>query len=258
MKLDSSSSSFATSDATTDPIETVTIVGGTHGNEYTGVWCIRAIERQRESYRDNRRLVEEGIVIQNNNDIMDEDLVGKTVVNGNSNDNNMQKNVFEMYPTIRIETLLGNPMAHVQNKRFVDVDLNRQFLRRRSAGSRGRYKNDDENNTTTDATTTTTTTTECYYEVTRAREIETLLGKRRRSGNNNNSGSNDGVVDVVIDLHTTTANMGITIILSEGYEPIMARAAAYALYRCRQYYSTNIRPRLNNLIGPVCFLHVPM
>jgi len=257
MKLDSSSSSFATSDATTDPIETVTIVGGTHGNEYTGVWCIRAIERQRESYRDNRRLVEEGIVIQNNNDIMDEDLVGKTVVNGN--DNNMQKNVFEMYPTIRIETLLGNPMAHMQNRRFVDVDLNRQFLRRRSAGSRGRYKNDDENNTTTDATTTTTTTTtECYYEVTRAREIETLLGKRRRSGNNNNSGSNDGAVDVVIDLHTTTANMGITIILSEGYEPIMARAAAYALYRCRQYYSTNIRPRLNNLIGPVCSLHVPM
>ena len=90
---------------------------------------------------------------------MDKDSVGKTVVNGN--DNNMQKNVFEMYPTIRIETLLGNPMAHVQNKRFVDVDLNRQFLRRRNAGSSGRYKNDDEN-ITTDATITTTTTKNYY------------------------------------------------------------------------------------------------
>ena len=72
-----------------------------------------------------------------------------------------RKNVFEMYPTIRIETLLGNPMAHVQNKRFVDVDLNRQFLRRRNAGSSGRYKNDDEN-ITTDATITTTTTKNYY------------------------------------------------------------------------------------------------
>ena len=230
IKLDSSSSSFAATSDAMDTIETVTIVGGTHGNEYTGVWCIRAIERQRESYNHHRRLVEEGMI--RNNDDADEDSVGKTVVNDNDG---MQKNVFEMYPTLRIETLLGNPMAHLQNRRFVDVDLNRQFIRRRNAGVSGRGKNDDENDTTN------ANTTECYYEATRAREIETLLGKRRRSGNDNDDddGSNDGVVDVVIDLHTTTANMGITIILSEGYEPIMARAAAHALYRCRQYYSTN-------------------
>jgi len=31
-------------------IKSVTISGGTHGNEYTGIWIIKAIEKQRELF----------------------------------------------------------------------------------------------------------------------------------------------------------------------------------------------------------------
>ena len=156
-------SSFATLDATGEDqqqqqqqdwrsssgIKTVTVVGGTHGNEYTGVWCIKAIERQRELYNNNNRrsLIEEGEGIITNVDIHEDD--SKSVNNNNNTNNNdtstnnssMKKttNIFEMYPTIQIETLLANPLAHVQNKRFVDVDLNRQF---------GDDSNSNTNNTT--------------------------------------------------------------------------------------------------------------
>lgn len=209
-------------DRSSSVIQTVTIVGGTHGNEYTGVWCIKAIERQRELYNNNRRVIEGGTIRNNDMDADDR----KTVLNNNNN-NSLMKNMFEMYPTIQIETLLANPTAHIQNKRFINVDLNRQF---------GHVKNNDDNAPTE------------YYEVARAREIETLLGKRRSNNNDDvhdDRINNDGV-DVVIDLHTTTANMGITIILSEGYEPIMAHAAAYALYHCQQYYSSSSSNSSNN------------
>jgi hypothetical protein len=204
-------SSFTTLDATGEDqqqqdqdwrsssvIKTVTVVGGTHGNEYTGVWCIKAIERQRELYNNNnRRSLVEGEGIITNVDIHEED--SKTVNNNNNTNNNdtstnnssMKKttNIFEMYPTIQIETLLANPLAHVQNKRFVDVDLNRQF-----GGDSDNTNNttippsDDNSSSNDDATTTTVITTATvattkseYYEVERAREIEILLGKRRRT-----------------------------------------------------------------------------
>jgi succinylglutamate desuccinylase len=100
-------------------------------------------------------------------------------------------NIFEMYPTIQIETLLANPLAHVQNKRFVDVDLNRQFGDDSNSNTNNTTippsddncsSNDDATVTTTTTTTTTTavaTTKTEHYEVERAREIEILLGKRR-------------------------------------------------------------------------------
>ena len=68
----------------TSPISSVVVVGGTHGNEYTGVWCIKALEEQRDK-------------------------------------------VEERYPSLTISTLLANPQAHLENKRFIDTDLNREF-----------------------------------------------------------------------------------------------------------------------------------
>ena len=65
-------------------LKNVFVVGGTHGNEYTGVWVIKALKRAKAK-------------------------------------------VDEEYPSLNINTLLGNPEAHIQNKRFVDEDLNRQF-----------------------------------------------------------------------------------------------------------------------------------
>ena len=61
----------------------VVVVGGTHGNEFTGVYVIshlNAAELQRD------------------------------------------------FPHINVETLLANPRAHAASIRFVDDDLNRQFV----------------------------------------------------------------------------------------------------------------------------------
>jgi hypothetical protein len=208
--MSDSLSSFTTLDATGEDqqqqdqdwrsssvIKTVTVVGGTHGNEYTGVWCIKAIERQRELYNNNNRrsLIEEGEGIITNVDIHEDD--SKTVNNNNNTNNNdtstnnssMKKttNIFEMYPTIQIETLLANPLAHVQNKRFVDVDLN--FGDDSNTTNTNTIPPSDDNSSSSndDATTVTTTTAAVattkteYYEVERAREIEILLGQRQRT-----------------------------------------------------------------------------
>ena len=143
-------------------IKLVTISGGTHGNEYTGIWVIKAIEKQREMFASQ-------------------------------------------YPSLNINTLLANPKAYIANRRFIDTDLNREFgitKLQRSAETCSEGNNDET------------------YETLRAHEIYT---------------SDVSNSDVIIDLHTTTANMGITIIFTEG-DALMGRAAAYAIYKCKTEY----------------------
>ena len=101
----------------------VVVVGGTHGNEYTGVWLEKAL-------RD------------------------------------------------KVDTLVGNPAAVEANRRFLDEDLNRCFLRSKL-----------------DAPPTTW-----------------RLSARGKSTPPWSKGSPDAAADLVIDLHTTTANMGVTMI----------------------------------------------
>jgi len=147
-------------------IKSVTISGGTHGNEYTGIWIIKAIEKQRELFASQ-------------------------------------------YPNLDIYTLLANPKAFIANRRFIDTDLNREFSitkLQRSAETCSEGNNNDE--------------TTLPYETLRAHEIYT----------SDVSNSN-----VIIDLHTTTANMGITIIFTEG-DVLMGKAAAYALHKCKTEY----------------------
>jgi len=115
----------------------VVVVGGTHGNEYTGVWLEKALR-------------------------------GKS------------------------ETLVGNPQAVTANRRFMDEDLNRRFLRSKL-----------------DAPPLT-------EEAKRAREVDAALGPK----------GSDQAADLVVDLHTTTANMGITIIC-DAWCPFAVRAAVY-------------------------------
>jgi len=147
-------------------IKSVTISGGTHGNEYTGIWVIKAIEKQRELFASQ-------------------------------------------YPSLSLNTLLANPKAYIANRRFIDTDLNREFSitkLQRSAETCSEGNNNDENT--------------LPYETLRAHEIYT---------------SDVSNSDVIIDLHTTTANMGITIIFTEG-DVLMGKAAAYALYKCKTEY----------------------
>ena len=91
------------------------------------------------------------------------------------------------------EPLLVNPRAHEANVRFIDDDLNRQF-------------SDERLN---DATSSA-------YEAERAREIVALCGPK---------GANASAA-VCIDMHTTTSNMGCTIIVNT-WSPLSIRAAAY-------------------------------
>ena len=64
-------------------VKSIVVVGGTHGNEYTGVFVSKALARSLQ--RENP------------------------------------------YKTFQLSTVIANPEAHLQNKRFIDQDLNRQF-----------------------------------------------------------------------------------------------------------------------------------
>ena len=78
-------------------------------------------------------------------------------------------------------TLLANPKAFVAVRRYMDQDLNRSFK-----------KSDLQD------------LTRSSYEDIRAREINGLFGE---------NGKNP--VDVIVDIHNTTANMGLTLITDE-------------------------------------------
>ena len=125
----------------------IVVVGGTHGNEYTGIYCVEQLLPQL-------------------------DLAPR-------------------FPSLRVESLLASPRAHAENVRFIDDDLNRQFARPSSR----------PNDT---------------YEATRAAEIDSLLGPK----------GSDTAADVVVDLHTTTANMGCTLIVNS-YSQLGLKAAAH-------------------------------
>ena len=107
----------------------------------------------------------------------------------------------EQYPSLNVSTLLGNPEAYLQNKRFIDDDLNRQFLKDSLHG--GDDLDEDD----------------LPMETLRAREIDQIIGPKFAGG----SGSDEPANSVVIDLHSTTSNMGLTIIVAEG-DPVMTRA----------------------------------
>lgn len=79
-------------------------------------------------------------------------------------------------------SLLGNPKALAAKQRYIDTDLNRCFLQ------------EILNNPTSDS-----------YEASRAKSIRQMLGGKGVTG--------DRPADFILDLHSTTANMGLTLIL---------------------------------------------
>lgn len=98
-------------------------------------------------------------------------------------------------PSFECLPLHVNLKAMEQCTRYVDTDLNRCF-------------------TCKDLEDTTLTT----YEALRAKEINQLLGPK---------GSDTPKVDFIMDLHTTTSNMGMSLCLSTK-DPLTWQAAAYA------------------------------
>lgn len=94
------------------------------------------------------------------------------------------------------ELHLANPKAHGHNRRYLDQDLNRQFAW------------EDLNDHAL-----------CGYEQNRAKSLNTLLGPK-----------DEPRVDVVLDLHTTTANMGVTLVIKSD-DPLVTGMAFYAKTR---------------------------
>lgn len=151
-------------------LENIVVVGGTHGNEYTGVWCIKALDRMADTIK-------------------------------------------AQHPSLNVSTLLASPQGHLENKRFVDNDLNRQFSRDALF---------DESSSS--------------IESIRARELDQILGPKFSTTNE----PSNPLTDVIIDLHTTTSNMGASIIVAEG-DPIMTAAAAYVINKCAAVNSLTVR-----------------
>lgn len=130
-------------------IKNIAITGGTHGNEFTGVYLVKKWQKSPE-------------LIKRSN-----------------------------FKTI---TKLMNTQAIKEVRRYVDQDLNRSF---------GMHDLADDS---LDA-----------HEAKLAKELNEELGKK---------GSDNPNVDFIVDLHTTTANMGLSIVVSNP-STITWRAIAY-------------------------------
>lgn len=150
-------------------IRRVAIVGGTHGNEWTGVYLVKK---------------------------------------------------FQQFPALTTRssfetiTLLANPKAIALNRRYIDQDLNRSFA------------SEDLLNPKL-----------INYENQRARDIVAQLGSRDQPQ-----------VDVIIDLHSTTSNMGLTILPSTP-DPFNLRLSAYL---------SQIHPDVRVALGMNCTQDAPL
>ncbi|MBE9002507.1 aspartoacylase [Nostoc sp. LEGE 12447] len=125
-------------------IKKVAIVGGTHGNEITGVFLVRKYEQY---------------------------------------PNLIRRDSFE------ILTLLANPKAIEEGRRYIDADLNRCF------------KAQDLQNPKL-----------INYEQLLAKQLAFTIGQSK--------------INLIIDLHSTTSNMGLTVILHNNH-PYLLGLAAY-------------------------------
>ncbi len=116
-------------------IKRVAIIGGTHGNELTGIYLVKKFDRTPE------------LIARSN------------------------------FETI---AMLANPQACETGTRYIDIDLNRCFLRQDLANPNL-----------------------SSYEAERAKEIYHIFGSQ-----------DSDQQDLIVDLHSTTANMGLTFILA--------------------------------------------
>ena len=102
----------------------------------------------------------------------------------------------DRYPSLSISSMISNPEAVRVNQRFIDTDLNRQF------------GIDDLTSRKHDS-----------VEAKQAAKLNELLGPKE-----------DPKTDCIVDIHTTTSNMGLCLIVAES-DRLMCQAAAYVSKR---------------------------
>ncbi|KAJ8001030.1 hypothetical protein DPEC_G00186940 [Dallia pectoralis] len=122
----------------------IAICGGTHGNELSGVYLVRELQRQKK------------------------EKVGEAA----------------------LTTVLSNPRAIKECRRYIDMDLNRCF---------------------TKALLSSPVMDDTPFEVRRAQELQALLG----------ASSSVQAMDLVIDLHNSTSNMGVSLITYYNQNPLI-------------------------------------
>ncbi|MGB3266236.1 MAG: aspartoacylase [Microcoleus sp.] len=144
-----------------NPIKRVAIVGGTHGNELTGIYLVKKFDRAPQQ------------------------SIGRS--------------------TFETIALLANPKASEIGRRYVDIDLNRCF------------RQQDLQNPHLST-----------YEAQRAKAIYHIFSSKTTPQQN-----------LIIDLHSTTSNMGLTFILASQH-PFNLQLAAYL---------TSVYPRLKLLVS---------
>jgi len=118
---------------------------------------------------------------------------------------------FEQFPQLisrysfETQTLLSNPKAFTAGVRYIDKDLNRNFGRQ--------FFGEEEL---------------IYYEDLRAREIQQLFARHGKTP-----------ADFIVDLHSTTANMGLTLIIDTD-DAFTLQLAAYlhSLYPSIKVYNS--------------------
>ncbi|MDY6807377.1 MAG: aspartoacylase, partial [Cyanobacteriota bacterium] len=157
-----------------DKINRVAILGGTHGNEFTGAYLVKKFERF--------------------------------------------PNIIKR-PSFETIGLLGNPEAFKAVRRYLDKDLNRCF-------TRGNLENNQSYS----------------IEDKRAKFINNKLGNK---GNPS--------VDFLLDLHSTTANMGLTIILvNNNYFNFKIAAYLSSIWPEIKVYSAVVPGREMGFVNSIC------
>ena len=129
---------------------------------------------------------------------------------------NLSKELVKNQYSFPVETIIANPKALRRKERYIDADLNRLF----------KISELENLNLST-------------YEHERARVLNNILGPK---GNNNN---------FMIDLHTTNANMGLTIMTPQRspYKLNMLKYIADRVDNVNIYFSksSSDRPSLNSV-----------
>lgn len=118
------------------------------------------------------------------------------------------RNCMPSYKNLNLKYLLANPMATKHSKRFIDHDLNRAF------GIKD-LQNSEKSG----------------YEFNRAKVINNELGPKGKSK-----------TDFIIDMHTSTSNMGITVIFCN-INALNLQLAAYLKSKIENFFIYYMPPK---------------
>jgi aspartoacylase len=187
---------------TTSPrrkIQNVIITGGIHGNELIGSHLVGGIWKSPiplPSTTDN--------TTTNNNNAMMMPIIAPAI------HSDLVRSHLKVY------TSVANPQALYRNVRFIEKDLNRCFHQDDLYGAPTTTNNDTDTNTSNHKRIRTATTTN-IDEIQVARTLNEAIGpKPQSSSQQQQQPSNQTLMDINIDLHSTASNMGLTMIVLQG------------------------------------------